>query len=208
MLARALPSAEQVSGASSLWGSSSFDARFAGYRYHLAPLTFFQVNEGAAELLVEQVLALLAPLAGRSVLDLYAGAGTFSVPIAAQAKQVLAVESDPAAIADADQTARANGLANLHVAPGQVEDELPGLPRHAADAAVLDPPRAGLSAAVIDELARIDIPRIVYVSCDPATLARDLRRFMEQGYHVETIQPIDLFPQTYHIEIVVALSRA
>lgn len=207
VLVRNMPSAEHAASASSLWGAAYFDARFAGYRYRLAPLTFFQVNDGAAELLVEQVLGLLGPLAGHSVLDLYAGAGTFSVPIAARAQQVLAVESDPAAIDDAEQTARTNGLTNLHIAPGQVEAELPGLPLHAADAAVLDPPRAGLSPAVIDELARIDIPRITYVSCDPATLARDLRRFTERGYRVETIQPIDLFPQTYHVEIVVALSR-
>lgn len=190
-----------------LWGSASFDARFAGYRFQIAPLTFFQVNEPAAALLVERVLEVLGDVAGQSVLDVYAGAGTFTLPIAARAGQVLALENDPLAIDDATRSAALNGLSNVHVLPGDAEDELNGLPRHAASAAVLDPPRAGLSEQVIAELARIAVGRIVYVSCDPATLARDLRRFVERGYAVESVQPIDLFPQTYHIESIAVLNR-
>lgn len=199
---------EQAGSTVPLWGATYFDARFAGFRFRLAPLTFFQVNEPAAETLVELVLDALGPLEGKSVLDVYAGAGTFTLPIAARAGQVLALENDPAAIDDASHNARANNLLNVHVLAGDAEDELNGLPRHAADAAVLDPPRAGVTEQVVEELARIDVPRIVYVSCDPATLARDLRRFAERNYTVASVQPIDLFPQTFHIESVAVLNRA
>ena len=191
----------------SLWGANYFDARFAGYRFHLSPLTFWQVNEPAAELLVAQTLDALGDLTGKSVLDVYAGAGTFTLPIAGRAGQVLAVENDPMAVDDANKSAKASGLGNVEVVPGDAADELNGLPRHAADAAVLDPPRAGLDERVIAELARIEIPRIVYVSCDPATLARDLRRFADSGYAVDSVRPVDLFPQTYHVETVVVLNR-
>ena len=194
-------------GGSVLWGSAYFDARFAGYRFRLAPLTFFQVNEPAAELLVSSVLDALGELVGQSVLDVYAGAGTFTLPIASRAAQVLALENDPLAIDDAQHSARANGLDNVHVLPGDAEDELNGLPRHAASAAVLDPPRAGVTERVVEELARIEVPRIVYVSCDPAMLARDLRRFVARGYRVASVQPVDLFPQTFHIESVAVLTR-
>lgn len=189
-----------------LWGSGYFDARFAGQRFRLSPLTFFQVNEPAAELLVARVLDLLGNVAGQSVLDVYAGAGTFSLPIATRAAQVLALENDPLAIDDANHSIGLNDLDNVHILPGDAEDELNGLPRHAAGAAVLDPPRAGLSERVVVELARIGVARIIYVSCDPATLARDLRRFTERGYAVESVQPFDLFPQTYHIESIAVLN--
>ena len=194
-------------GGSALWGAGYFDARFAGYRFRLAPLTFFQVNEPAAELLVDEVLDALGDLAGQSVLDVYAGAGTFTLPIASRAAQVLALENDPLAVDDAQHSVRANGLDNVHVLPGDAADELGGLPRHAAGAAVLDPPRAGLTERVVEELARIAVPRIVYVSCDPATLARDLRRFVARSYRVASVQPVDLFPQTFHIESVAVLTR-
>jgi 23S rRNA (uracil1939-C5)-methyltransferase len=199
--------AGSVQTSAALWGMGHFDAQFAGYRFRLSPLTFFQVNEPAAELMVQQVLDVLGAVDGKSVLDVYAGAGTFTLPIASRAKQVLAVENDPTAIDDANHSARANGLDNIHMLPGDAEEELNGLPRHAAEAAVLDPPRAGLAEGVIAELARIDVARIVYVSCDPATLARDLRRFAERGYTVASVQPVDLFPQTFHIESITVLDR-
>src|SRR5581483_10104555 len=112
------PGAEAPGRGSVLWGSGYFDARFAGYRYRLSPLTFFQVNEPAAEAPVETVVQALGALDGQSVLDVYAGAGTFTLPIAARARQVLALENDPLAVDDPTHSARANGLANVHVLPG------------------------------------------------------------------------------------------
>jgi len=207
-LSAALMAGAQPGSGGGLWGVDHFDARFAGFRFRLSPLTFFQVNEPTAAVLVDLVMELLGDLRGKSVLDIYAGAGTFTLPIAARAEQVLAMENDALAVDDAQLSARANRLANVHVMPGDAADELEGLPIRAGGAAVLDPPRAGVDERVIAELDRIKVPRIVYVSCDPATLARDLRRFTDRGYAVESIQPIDLFPQTFHIETVVALSRA
>ncbi len=206
-LSHALEAGAVLGSGGSLYGAGYFDARFNGFRFRLAPLTFFQVNEETAELMVADVLTQLGDLKGKSVLDIYAGAGTFAFPIARKAEQVLALENDPLAIDDAHYSTRANKLENVHVIPGDAEVELEGLPVNAAAAAVLDPPRAGLGEGVIAQLARIGVDRVVYVSCDPATLARDLRRFGERGYTVERIQPIDLFPQTYHIETIVTLSR-
>lgn len=208
VMARGALAGAQTAGASTLWGSGYFDARFAGFRFRLAPLTFFQVNEPAAELLVSRVLDSLGPVERQTVLDVYAGAGTFTLPIAARARQVLALENDPPAIDDANHSARASGSSNIDMLAGDADEELSGLPYNAASAAVLDPPRAGITAKAVEELARIGVARIVYVSCDPATLARDLRRFAERGYTVASVQPIDLFPQTYHIESVAVLNRA
>ncbi len=207
VLGSALGPGAGASTGAALWGSRYLDVRFAGHRFHLSTLTFFQVNEPAAELMVAHVLDTLGDLTGRSVLDIYSGAGAFTIPIAARAEQVLALENDPLAVEDANSSAKANGFGNIHVLPGDAGEELSGLPVNAADAAVLDPPRAGLDERVVTELARIGVPRIVYVSCDPATLARDLRRFVDQGYGVDSLQPIDLFPQTYHIESIAVLHK-
>ena len=125
--------------------------------------------------------------------------GTFALSLASQAGQVIGVEENPYAIADARLNAQ--GLFNVKFIEGQVEDILPNLDL-AVDAAVLDPPRQGCRPEALQALIDLRPERIAYVSCDPATLARDARRLSRMGYYLAEVQPVDMFPQTYHIESV------
>ncbi len=165
---------------------------------------FFQVNLPVAGILVEQVLERLNLRGEEAVLDLYSGVGLFTAFIAERAGLVLSVESYPPAVSDAE--ANLADLENVELVEGPVEAVLEDL-AGPFDAAVLDPPRTGLSDAVIRELGRLAIPLLVYVSCDPATLARDIRQLAGRGYHLVDVQPVDMFPQTYHIEAVAVLRR-
>lgn len=163
---------------------------------------FFQTNVPVAEILVEQVLLRLDLQGDETVLDLYSGVGLFTAFIAERAGLVVSVESYPPAVTDAD--ANLADLDNVEIVEGPVEEVIVDL-AGPFDAVVVDPPRSGLSNEVIDELARLDTPRIVYVSCDPATLARDVRKLAGHGYALVDVQPVDMFPQTYHIEAVALL---
>ncbi|MBI5567374.1 MAG: class I SAM-dependent RNA methyltransferase [Chloroflexi bacterium] len=167
--------------------------------------SFFQVNTSLIETLIDQVLARLELRGTETVLDAYCGAGLFSRFIARRAARVIGIESNRSASADA----RVNLAAFDHIAlhTGAVEDVLPGLTDH-IDALVVDPPRAGCAPAVVRAVIAQQIDRVVYVSCDPATLARDVRILIDHGYALIDVQPIDLFPQTYHIETVALLLRS
>lgn len=160
---------------------------------------FFQVNLPQAETLIDLVLERLALRGDEVVLDLYAGVGLFTAFLAERASLVTAIESYPPAVTDAD--VNLSDLDNVDLIEGSVEDVLPELTER-YDAAVLDPPRAGLSPEALDALVALQPRTIVYVSCDPATLARDAKRLVAQGYRMGEVQPVDMFPQTYHIECV------
>jgi 23S rRNA (uracil1939-C5)-methyltransferase len=136
------------------------------------------------------------------VLDLYSGVGLFSAFIARHADYVISVESYPPAVSDAE--INLVDLDNIDLVEGPVEAVLEDL-EGPFEAIVLDPPRAGLDVTVIDELARLASPLVVYVSCDPASLARDLKRLVRHNYRLVDVQPVDMFPQTYHIEAVATL---
>ncbi len=163
---------------------------------------FFQTNQGVTELLVEGLLEQLDLQGHETVLDLYAGVGLFTSFIAEQAEHVVSVESYPPAVTDADINMAE--MDNVDLVEGPVEGVLPDL-IGPFDAVVLDPPRSGLDASVIDELARLEPPLIVYVSCDVATLARDIKRFQKKGFRLVDVQPYDMFPQTYHVENIAVL---
>ena len=169
---------------------------------------FRQVNPEAATLLVAQVLALAAAAgptaAGARAVDAYCGDGPYARELAARGWHVTGIESDPAACSAARAQAREAGLEDLEVLEGAVEDRLEeALP---ADLLVLNPPRAGLAPGVVQTITEHRPPHVLYVSCDPATLARDLAR-LHAGYDVASIRCFDLFPQTAHVETVVALTR-
>ena len=165
---------------------------------------FTQVNPAANQLLIASVLAIGGFVAGDRVLDLYAGAGNFTLPIARRGAAVLGVERNALAV----DTARANagrlGFAHARFECAEVAAALAALGPGTFDRVVLDPPRAG-AADAIAALAALRAPRMLYVSCDPATLARDVRALGAHGYAVRRVQPVDLFPQTYHIESVAEL---
>lgn len=181
--------------------------RIGEVNYEFGVKSFFQGNR----LLVEELVgAAMGDAAGALAIDLYAGVGLFSLQLAGRFEQVCAVEGNKAAAAHGLENARANGIANVRYEPISVEAWLKykshELPR--PDFVLLDPPRAGVGLPAIERIAALDAPRIHYVSCDPATLARDLRMLLDFGYAIDSIVALDMFPQTFHVETVVQLRRA
>ncbi len=187
-----------------LIGSPQVTYRVFERSFRVTAGSFFQVSPTMAEVLVNEVLARLALQGSETVLDLYSGVGLFTAFIAERAEMVVSVESYPPAVTDADVNMA--DLENIELVEGAVEAVLGDL-EGPFDAVVLDPPRTGAGPKVIEELARLAPPRVVYVSCDPATLARDAQQLAQRGYRLIDVQPIDLFPQTYHIEAVAAFER-
>jgi 23S rRNA (uracil1939-C5)-methyltransferase len=168
-------------------------------------LSFFQANRFLLTSLLDEVAAGIPE--GARVLDLYGGVGLFAVPLARRAQEVLCVEIDPYAAEDARANAERSGLANLKVLRGDVRRAFDG--EDAAEGAhvVLDPPRTGLDPEVVTGVARLSPAGIVYVSCDPPTLGRDLARFAALGYRSVRMTMLDLFPDTFHLETVAQLER-
>ena len=194
-------------------GASHVIEECGGIAFRLHPTTFFQVNRASAETLLRltrEGLALQGAEAAREsrirLLDLYCGAGAFALPLAAVAADVVGSEEHAAAVEDARATAAENGIANARFEIGLVERVLERL-EAPFDAAVLDPPRRGCHPRALAALLRIAPARMVYISCQPATLARDLKALVAGGYRVARVQPVDQFPQTPHIESVAVLVR-
>jgi 23S rRNA (uracil1939-C5)-methyltransferase len=187
-----------------LIGSSNVIYTLRGRRFRVTAGGFFQVNLPQAETLVDLVLQKLDLQGGETVLDLYAGVGLFTAFIAERAALVTSVESYPPAVTDADENL--SDLDNIDLIEGSVEDVLAELDGP-YDAAVIDPPRTGVEPRVLDLLDELAPRRIVYVSCEPATLARDAKRLAAKGYQLVDAQPVDMFPQTYHIECVAYFAR-
>lgn len=165
--------------------------------------SFFQGNRFLFEELARAVVELVPP--GGPVLDLYAGVGLFSLPLAARASEVLAVETSATAVEDAAANVRAAKLDNVRVVRADVGEALARRRAQADERIVLDPPRTGAGGGVVGRIAERRPQTIVYVSCDPPTLGRDLAAFARHGYRPETVRAFDLFPDTYHLETVVRL---
>lgn len=187
-------------------GAGELHDALAGVVFSLSPESFFQVNVPQAAHLVELALAALRPGPGATFLDLYSGVGAFALPMAAAGATVTAVEEYGPAVADGERSAALNAIAGVSFVRSAVERALPAI-EGAFDGVVLDPPRRGCHPAVLEELARLAPPRIVYISCHPGILGRDLPPLLRAGYRLELLQPVDLFPQTPHIETVVVLAR-
>jgi 23S rRNA (uracil1939-C5)-methyltransferase len=188
-----------------LHGPSHVEASVAGVVLRAHVRSFFQANRFLVEPLVRTVLELVPPGTSR-VIDLYAGVGLFALPLGARGEpEVLAVEWAGTAAEDARWGARRNGLAHVRVVEGDVATGLAGVRPDAAERILIDPPRTGVGPEVVRLIADRDPETIVYVSCDPATLGRDLARLGERGYRPDTVHLFDLFPDTYHMETVVRL---
>lgn len=190
----------------SLAGRDWLHERFADLVLQIASDTFFQVNTRQAERLVPLLEAAL-PAAGGRLVDAYCGIGTYSLPLARLGWQVLGLEHHPGAVALAERNAVLNGLADrCRFRTADVADALDAvLPE--AEALLLDPPRKGLDARVLSAIAACPPQRLLYLSCDPATLARDLRQLCSDGYRLTSVQPIDFFPNTTHVETLALLER-
>lgn len=195
----------RIAGVEVLSGKGAWRERLGGTTYTLSAPSFFQVNTRAAEDLVRLVLQAIDVDGTDRVLDLYAGAGTFTLPLADVAGEVVAVEAASSAVRDLRRNLE-NAAVWADVVGGDAAREIAALGRF--DAVVVDPPRAGLDAAVIAALGAAKPRVIAYVSCDPATLARDAARLAEAGFTLTDATPVDLFPQTYHVETVARFERA
>jgi 23S rRNA (uracil1939-C5)-methyltransferase len=172
-------------------------------RFRVSSNSFFQVNRFLADRLVETAIG---DASGDTALDLYAGVGLFSLPLAKRFGSVTAIESGGGAVRDLQFNAERAGLSNLKAEQRSAEEALAAL-KQPPDLVLLDPPRSGLGKAVVDRLLALRAPRVTIVACDPATLARDLAILIAGGYKVDRMTLVDLFPQTFHLETVVALVR-
>ena len=197
--------ARRVVGVERLWGTGSWSELVGEERMRVSAPSFFQVSTRGAERLVDLVLAGLSPSEDDAAMDLYAGAGTFTLPLARRVGWVDAVESYGPAIRDLRRNLEDARLENVDAVGGDAGREFPATD---ADVIVVDPPRAGLAADVVGKLSSQPARAIAYVSCDPATLARDLERFERAGtFAARSVTPVDLFPQTFHVETVTILER-
>jgi 23S rRNA (uracil1939-C5)-methyltransferase len=188
-----------------LYGEEYLDTVFLGERLSISSTAFFQINLAVAEALARYVLDQCGTLAGRQALDVYSGVGLFTLPLARRADAVISLEVDAGAVAAARRAIAAAGLDNVTLLQGDAARTLKALLPGTIHCIVVDPPRTGCSPETLRQFSRIKAPRLIYVSCDAATLARDLRVLLDSGYELETVQPFDLFPQTAHIESVTAL---
>ncbi|MBN1311328.1 MAG: class I SAM-dependent RNA methyltransferase [Anaerolineae bacterium] len=187
-----------------LIGSSNVTYQIGERGFRVTAGGFFQTNLPMAEVLVGQVLNRLELQGNETVLDLYSGVGLFSAFIAECAGLVISAESYPPAVTDAEENL--DDFTNIDIIEGSVEAVLEAL-EGPVEAAIVDPPRTGLQGSVIKEIARLAIPRLIYVSCDPATFARDAGQLARHGYRLLDVQPIDMFPQTFHVESVATLVK-
>ena len=179
-------------------------------KYQISPLSFFQVNPVQTRNLYGKALEYAGLTGNETVWDLYCGIGTISLFLARKAQKVYGVEIVPEAIADARNNAKINGIKNAEFYVGKAEEVLPEKYRTEgikADVIVIDPPRKGCDEALLDTIVKMQPQRVVYVSCDSATLARDLKYMKERGYEVEKGEAVDMFPMTVHVETVVLLSQ-
>lgn len=192
-----------------LYGDGTITDTLCGLQFRLSAPAFYQVNHAQAERLYEKAVQLAGLTGNETVLDLYCGTGTITLCLARHAKKAIGVEIVPQAIEDAKFNAAQNGMENVEffcMDAGQAAKMLAD--RHTRpDVIVVDPPRKGVSADVIEAIGTMAPQRVVYVSCDPATLARDLKLLTAAGYTLQTAEAFDLFPRCAHVETVVLLSR-
>lgn len=192
-----------------LWGEDYITDKIGDVSYRISPLAFFQVNPVQTERLYGKALEFAGLTGGETVWDVYCGIGTISLFLAQKAGKVYGVEIVPEAIRDAIDNAKLNGFENTEFFVGKAEEVLPdwyAKNKGKADVVVVDPPRKGCEEAVLNTIAGMEPKRIVYVSCDSATLARDLARFEVLGYKVSDVQVVDMFPNSTHCETVCLLN--
>lgn len=210
-------------------GQETLTEEVLGVRFRVHASSFFQVNtvrgwrrlpehwsygglparEGCysqTEMIGLRLLDFIAPTGSETLVDAYCGVGTFALLFAPRVRRVVAIEESASAVRDAELNVVQAGASNVELVRAKVEQALPEL-RDAVDAVIIDPARPGLHPDVVAALLRLRAPKLAYVSCEPATLARDLRLLVDGGYRLREVQPIDMFPQTYHIETVSLLER-
>ena len=192
-----------------LWGEDGIEDTLCGLRFRLSPRSFYQVNHAQTEVLYRKAAEAAALTGTETLLDLYCGTGTIGLSMAAKAGQVIGVEVVPEAVEDARRNAEVNGIRNARFFCADAARAAQQLAEEGVrpDVIIIDPPRKGCDEALVGTVVRMAPRRVVYVSCDPATLSRDLARFEERGYRTVQVQPVDLFPRTGHCECVALLTN-
>lgn len=179
-------------------------------KFRISPTAFFQPNTRQAEFLYSQTIKLMEPSADSTVYDLYCGIGTLGICLAKQVKEVIGIELSPESTLDAQANVKLNGLKNVTIYTGDVGQLLPNIlekEKKIPDIVLVDPPRAGLDSQALKHLLKIKAPKLVYISCNPASQAANLQTLVKEGgYRVSAVQPVDQFPQTVHVENIVLLT--
>ncbi|WP_053957690.1 23S rRNA (uracil(1939)-C(5))-methyltransferase RlmD [Inediibacterium massiliense] len=192
-----------------LYGEEKIIDTIGTLKFNISPLSFFQVNPIQTKVLYEKALEY-ASLSGEEVVyDIYCGIGTISLFLAQKAKKVYGIEIVPQAIEDAKENAKLNDVENVEFFAGAAEEVVPRLYKEGilADVVVVDPPRKGCDEKVLDTIVKMNPEKIVYVSCNPSTLARDLKYLDENGYKTMEVQPVDMFPHTGHVETIIMMTK-
>ncbi len=193
-----------------LFGPGYIEEKILDKIFRIYANSFFQTNSRQAEILYQQIFYFLQPQKSDKLLDLYCGTGTIGICAANQVNDVLGIDSEEAAITAAWENARVNKIANIRFITGQMREMLRMRPEDFADynCAVLDPPRAGIHPKALKQIIALDLEKIVYVSCNPTTFARDAASIKEAGYEINHVVPVDMFPHTMHIELVGGFYRS
>lgn len=192
-----------------IYGEEAIYDYIGEFKFRISPLSFFQVNPSQTEVLYSKALEYADLKGNEIVFDAYCGIGTISLFLSKKAKMVYGVEIVPQAIDNAKENAKLNNISNVEFIVGESETVIPEMYKKGikADVIVVDPPRKGCDEKLLDVIARMSPERVVYVSCNPATLARDLKYLSERGYRVREVQPVDMFPQTVHVEAIVLMTH-
>ena len=192
-----------------IYGQEYITDYIGKYRFSISPLSFFQVNPVQTEILYRKALEYASLTGNETVFDLYCGIGTISLFLSEKAKRVIGVEVVPDAIEDARKNAALNKITNAEFITGEAEAVIPRLYAEGvrADVVVVDPPRKGCDEVLLNTLVEMQPQRIVYVSCNPSTLARDLKYMSGHGFEVKEVQPVDMFPWTGHVESIVLMTK-
>lgn len=192
-----------------LWGEDTISDYIGDFRFNISPLSFFQVNPTQTEVLYGKALEYANLTGNEEVFDAYCGTGTITLFLSQKAKKVYGVEIIPQAIDNAWINAKENKVENVEFFVGESEVVIPDLINNGvkADVVVVDPPRKGCDKKLLDAITNIDAKKIVYVSCDPSTLGRDLKVLEDNGYKTLEVQPVDMFPNTSHVENVAKLIK-
>ncbi len=189
-----------------LWGRDYYMEEILGLKFKVSAFSFFQTNVEAVERLYSEALALIDDFSGKKAFDLYCGTGTISQVLALKAREVTGVELVEEAVEAAKVNAALNGLSNCHFIAGDVFKVLQGLDEK-PEVIVVDPPRVGMSMDAVEKIISYGVPQIVYISCNPKSLALNLQQFVYNGYEVKYAKPFDNFPWTKHTECIVMLER-
>lgn len=189
-------------------GEKNIKENIFGINFNISPDSFFQINLEQTKKIYNLSLSYFDNIKNKNIIDCYSGTGTIAMLVAKYAKKVHAIEVVKSAVSDAKKTADENNIENINFINGKVEDKILELVKNEKiDAVIFDPPRKGLEKNIIEIIDKANIKEIVYISCNPSTLARDIKLFLEKGYILEKIKSVDMFPQTSHIETVALITK-